>query len=158
MSNQSLLVAKKFWEVIPTVMRTTVAEARRGDYKLSPIHFRILHVLSSRGCSLSELAQHQDVSLPSMSETIQTLVERGWVERDSSPEDRRVTQLKLSRKGQQILTNEHKRLVAWVASRLGNLESRELDQVDRGLNLLLSLFEHPRENTEAAKKETEKTS
>lgn len=145
MSERAFSVAKKFWEVMPAVMRTTLAEARRGGQNLSPVHFRILHVLSSRKCSLSELAQHQDVSLPSMSETIQILVERGWVERDSSPDDRRVTQLRLTRKGQQVLINEHKRLVEWIAHRLNKLKGAEIGQIEQGLNLLLSVFEHPRE-------------
>lgn len=144
MSNRAFSVAKKFWEVMPALMRTTVAEARRGQHNISPSHYRILHMLSVRQFRLGELAQHQNVSLPTMSATAQTLVERGWLERVASPEDRRVAQFRLTRKGQQILVNERKRLVAWVASRLNKLQDSEVEQIDQGLNLLLSVFDNPR--------------
>jgi DNA-binding MarR family transcriptional regulator len=145
MKDRAVSVAKKFWEVMPTLMRSTVAEARRGEHNISPNHYRILHMLSIREFRLSDLAQHQDVSLPTMSDTAQTLVERGWLERVSSPDDRRVAQFRLTRKGQQVLINERKRLVAWVASRLNKLKGAEVEQVDQGLNLLLSVFDNPRE-------------
>jgi DNA-binding MarR family transcriptional regulator len=107
MNQHAVSAANKFWEVIPAVMRSTLAEARRGSHDMTPNHFRILRALSMRECSVSELAQHQDVSLPSMSDTVQTLVERGWLDRADSEHDRRVTQVKLTRKGQQVLMNEH---------------------------------------------------
>ncbi|MEX2143219.1 MAG: MarR family transcriptional regulator [Anaerolineales bacterium] len=145
MNPHALAAARKFWEVFPAVMRTTIAEARRGSNNLTPAQFRILHVLSSKRCSISQLAQHQDVTLPSMSETVQTLVERGWMERSNSAADRRVMQIKLTRKGQQVLVNEHKRLVGMMASRLGKLSSAELNEVERGLEVLLGLFDDPEE-------------
>lgn len=145
MNPHALAAARKFWEVFPAVMRTTIAEARRGSNNLTPAHFRILHVLSAKRCSISQLAQHQDVSLPSMSETVQTLVERGWLERSNSSIDRRVMQIKLTRKGQQVLANEHKRLVGLMANRLSRLTSAELTEVERGLVVLLGLFDEPLE-------------
>jgi DNA-binding MarR family transcriptional regulator len=89
------------------------------------------------------LAQHQDVSLPSMSDTVQTLVERGWLERDQSAEDRRVMQVRINRKGQQVLANEHKRLVGLMAERLETLTTGELDQIEKSLASLLSVFGAP---------------
>jgi DNA-binding MarR family transcriptional regulator len=140
MNEHALAAAHRFWEVFPAVMRATIAEARRGSHNLTPAHYRILRALSSRDCSVSELAQHQDVSLPSMSETVQTLVERGWLDREASVEDRRVNQVRITRKGQQVLTKEQKRLVGWMASRLDSLKPGELLQVEQSLGLLLELF------------------
>lgn len=144
MNQRALAAARKFWEVFPAVMRTIFAEARRGNNNLSTSHFRILHVLSVKECSLSQLAQHQDVSPPSMSETVQTLVERGWLERSNSAADRRVMHIRLTRKGQQVLVNEHKRLVSLMANRLSRLTSSEVTQVEQGLALLLDLFDDPK--------------
>ncbi len=144
MNQRALAVARKFWEVFPAVMRTIFAEARRGNNNLSTAHFRILHVLSAKDCSVSQLAQHQDVSLPSMSETVQTLVERGWLERSTSASDRRVMQIGLTRKGQQVLVNEHKRLIGLMAAKLSRLSSSEVTQVEQGLVLLLDLFDDPK--------------
>ena len=144
MNQRALSAARKFWEVFPTVLRTIFAEARRGNNNLSTSHFRILHVLSAKDCSISQLAQHQDVTLPSMSETVQTLVERGWLERSNSAVDRRVMQVRLTRKGQQVLANEHKRLVGLMANKLSRLSSSEVTRVEQGLALLLDLFDDPK--------------
>jgi DNA-binding MarR family transcriptional regulator len=140
MNEHALAAAHKFWEVFPAVMRATLAEARRSTHNLTPAHFRILRALSMRECTVTELAQHQDVSLPSISETVQTLVERGWLEREPSAEDRRAYQVSITRKGQQVLSKEHKRLVGWMASRLDSLKPNELLQVEQSLVLLLELF------------------
>ncbi|HLE72734.1 MAG TPA: MarR family transcriptional regulator [Anaerolineales bacterium] len=152
MSQHAWAAARKFWEVFPAVMRTIFAEARRGSNNLTPSHFRVLHVLSAQDCSISQLAQHQDVSLPSMSETVQTLVERGWLERSTSAADRRVMHIGLTRKGQQVLVNEHKRLVGLMANRLGRLTSHELTQVEQGFALLLDLFDDPQAHPVAKRK------
>lgn len=143
MSQSALSAARKFWEVFPAVMRTIFAESRRGDNNFTPSQFRILHMLSSKDCSISQLAQNQGVSLPSMSDTVQTLVERGWLERDQSAEDRRVMQVRINRKGQQVLANEHKRLVGLMAERLETLTVAELDQIEKSLASLLSVFGAP---------------
>jgi DNA-binding MarR family transcriptional regulator len=152
MSPSALSAARKFWEVFPAVMRTIFAEARRGKDNLTPQHFRILHVLSARDCSVSQLAQHQDVSLPTMSETVQTLVERGWLERANSEADRRVMHIGLTRKGQQVLASEHRRLMGLMADRLSRLSAAQVAQVEQGLTLLLDVFDVPTKEASAKKK------
>src|SRR3990172_13287730 len=147
MSPSALSAARKFWEVFPAVMRTIFAEARRGRDNLTPQHFPILHVLSSQECSVSQLAQHQDVSLPTMSETVQTLVERGWLERATSADDRRVMHIGLTRKGQQVLASERRRLIGLMAVRLSRLSAAEVAQVEQGLTLLLDVFDVPMKET-----------
>lgn len=141
MQEQTRTLAQKFWVVFPTVMRTMFAETRKGDANLAPNHFRVLGALSRQQCNLSELAEHQNVSLPTMSATVQTLVERGWLERDRSEDDRREVTLQLTEEGRRILSAEHKRLTDWVASKLESLDPRDIKRVERGLDILLSLFE-----------------
>lgn len=143
MTANTKATASKFWEVVPAVMRSIFAESRRSGNNLSPNHMRILRVLSLKTCNLSELAEHQDVSLPTMSSTVQTLVERGWLGREESTHDRRVTHLSLTPKGRQVLVDEHKRLVAWMSARLEKLDPQEVTQVEQGLQTLLNLFDDP---------------
>lgn len=141
MTTQAQSVARKFWEVFPAVMRITFAQARRSSNNLSPSHLRILHVVSSRPCNLSELAERQDVTLPTMSATVNTLVERGWLERVRSEGDRREIQLRMSDEGRRVLASEHRRLSEWVAAKLETLEARDVKRVERALDILLHLFE-----------------
>lgn len=122
-------------------MSSVAAQARRGTHRLTPTHFRILRMLSHRSCNLSQLAEQQDVSLPSMSASVQTLVERGWLERTRSTGDRRVTDLRVTPKGQRILAFEHERFVAWTAASFKKLSAEQIKQVEQGLDTLLRLFE-----------------
>ena len=72
----------KYWKIIPLVMRTVAAELRAAGEMPAPAHFGLLSILSAsaRGCS-RELAAMQGVSLPTMSNSISAMVERGWVRR-----------------------------------------------------------------------------
>ena len=147
MSSRARAAARKFWEVVPNVMRAIFAETRRGGHNLAPNHFRILRALSVKSCNLSELAEHQDVSLPSMSSTVQTLVERGWLTRERSLDDRRAVDLRVTPKGHRVLADEYERLLSWMAKRLESLDHNEIERVEQGLDTLLHLFEEVRTST-----------
>ncbi len=148
MPSQTQVVAAKFWIVFPAVMRTMFAEARKGEANLAPNHFRILGALARNKCNLSELAEHQNVSLPTMSSTVQTLVERGWLERDRSENDRREITLHMTEEGRRVLTSEHRRLTEWVAAKMESLDPKDIKKVDRALDILLNLFEKTFANEE----------
>ena len=145
MREQTRSVAQKFWVVFPTLMRTMFAETRKGGANLAPNHFRVLGALARHDCNLSELAEHQNVSLPTMSATVQTLVERGWLERDRSENDRREVTLQLTEEGRRILSSEHRRLTDWVAAKMESLDPKDLKRVERALEILLNLFERSHE-------------
>lgn len=141
MRAQTLSAARKFWIVFPMVMRTIFAESRKGALNLAPNHFRVLSAISSKNCNISELAEHQNVSLPTMSATVQTLVERGWLERDRSTDDRREVTLRMTEEGRRVLALEHRRLTEWVAAKMESLHPKEVKRVERALDILLALFE-----------------
>src|SRR5213083_2698957 len=82
--------ARDVLEVIPLVMRTVAAELRAAGEMPAPAHFGLLTVLGDQPRTLTELALLQGVSLPTMSNSISTLVQRGWVKRSSPARDRRV--------------------------------------------------------------------
>lgn len=134
-------VARKFWIVIPTLMRTVFAESRRGQVNLAPNHFRVLGALARRNCNLTELAEEWNVSLPTMSSTVQTLVERGWLDRDRSSDDRREVTLRMTNEGRRVLASEHRRLTEWVAAKMESLDPSDVRRVERALDILLALFE-----------------
>lgn len=129
---------------MPRVISAVFAETRRSDHNLAPNHFRILRIVSRRPSSPSVLARALGVSLPSMSASVQTLVGRGWLERQRSSEDRRVTQLQVTRRGQQVLQEEQERVVNWTAALLEDLSPEELHKVAEGLAAFQHLFD---ENT-----------
>src|SRR5260370_666366 len=73
--------ARDILEIIPLVMRTVAAELRAAGEMPAPAHFGLLAILCTQPRKLTDLASTQGVSLPSMSNSISAMAERGWVRR-----------------------------------------------------------------------------
>lgn len=143
MSTDTQDLARLLFDTTPAVMRAMGAQARLGKQSLFHNHFRVLWQLSHEDCSISELARRNGVSLPSMSSTAQTLVERGWLDRIRSRRDRRMVRLRTSRKGRRVLEAERERMTAWLAEKLESLNEQERAGLQTGLRALRSVFEGP---------------
>jgi DNA-binding MarR family transcriptional regulator len=133
-------VAQAIVKVIPQVMRTIAAERPFSGHAMLPAHFHLLTLLANHSCNLSELAVRQAVSLPTMSNSISVLVERGWVNRVPSPGDRRQVLLELTPDGQLVLAEIKTRAEARVAEMLEKLSSDDLASLSAGLEVLEQAF------------------
>jgi DNA-binding MarR family transcriptional regulator len=137
---QVQVVSQEIVKVIPLVMRTIAAEQKNASYPMSPANFRLLNILAHHSCNMSELALRQAVSLPTMSNSISVLVERGWVKRAPSPDDRRQVLLELTPDGRAVLFDMKNRSEARVAELLGALSPDELAHLSAGLAVLEQAF------------------
>jgi DNA-binding MarR family transcriptional regulator len=123
-------------EVIPKFMRALASDWRHVDFRADPGHFRVLLILTDGSTNLSALASKLEVSLPTMSNSISTLVERGWVARRRDPQDRRRVLIEITPQGCAVL--EHIRQVAeeQVEQTLQGLTDAEYEQIIAGLSAL----------------------
>ena len=135
-STEVKAVAQEIVKVIPRVMRTIAAEREWSGHTMSPAHFPLLGILANHPCNLSELALRQAVSLPTMSNSISVLVERGWVKRVPSPDDRRQVMLELTPDGRAVLAEIKGQAEARVAESLDKLSSDDLKSLAVGLAIL----------------------
>ncbi len=92
--------AAELLKIVPLLNRIIVDEVRReaGQDTTMP-QYRVLQYLSAGPISLSDLARRRRVSLQSMGELAQALVDRGWVARKPNPDDRRQQFIELTRQG-----------------------------------------------------------
>ncbi len=137
---ERLVAAWQILEVIPLVMRTVSSELRRSEHVLATPHFRLLWMLSHRPFTLSELADHQSVSLPTMSNSISILEERGWVRRSRLDGDRRKVLIELSSAGDVVLDEVRQHAEARVSELLSSLDEAELHTLLAGLSVLRVAF------------------
>ena len=140
MQTEKEITARQILEIIPLVMRTVAAELRQTEFTLEPGHFRLLNMLAHHPYNLSELARKHSVSLPTMSNTISTLVERGWVKRERVADNRRMVLIELTPAGREALELIQAKAVARVVEIIDPLSSSECDQVQEGLEILRDLF------------------
>jgi DNA-binding MarR family transcriptional regulator len=140
MSGRTKVAARRVVEVIPLVMRRLALEMRSTGYVPAPVHCRLMVVLAERPHNLSELAEKQAVSLPTMSNSISTLVERGWVTRTRAPHDRRMVMVELTPAGRTVLEDMMRSAAAGVGQILNSLSQEECDQLLAGLDVLRDCF------------------
>src|SRR5262245_52484967 len=134
--------AREVLDVIPLVMRTVRTEMRRHRAPgLSVPHFRVLAYLGrNAGASLSEVAEHVGLQLPSMSTLIDGLVTRGFVTRAPSATDRRRVTLNLTPSGQATLATSRQHSQAKLAEHLAALTPEQQATIIAAMGALREVF------------------
>jgi DNA-binding MarR family transcriptional regulator len=137
---QARETARDILEIVPLVMRTVAAELRAAGELPAPAHFGLLSILSDRPRMLTELASIQGVSLPTMSNSISAMVERGWVRRNAPGADRRVVMIEVTIAGRGALERVARAAEAHLADVLAHLDPPERRRLHGGLGVLRQVF------------------
>jgi len=134
-------LAKQLLEIIPSVMRYLAAEIRASGHLPSPAQFGVMVTLAYHPCNLSSLAEENGVSLPTMSSTINTLVERGWVRRSRSTVDRRVVNVDITESGMNHLLEIQSHAEQKLMTLLDPVNDLDREQLSAGLEILSNVFD-----------------
>ena len=135
-------LARQFMATMPRVMHRLGSELRgqSGDGQLSMAQFRVLAMLSTAPHRLNELAAAHEVTAPTMSRLVTTLVERGWLTREVDAEDRRQVIVALTPTGRAVWDELRERglrhMGAWLA-RLDDAERAALGVALAGLERVM---------------------
>ena len=138
--------AQAVLDVVPAVMRVIRAEMRnhRGCDVNVP-QFRTLGYLNRyRGASLSQVADHIGLTLPSMSKLVDGLVARKLVTRQTFSGDRRRVTLALTARGRASLESSLEYTEAYLAERLTMLSESDRATIVQAMQLLDPLFRSER--------------
>jgi DNA-binding MarR family transcriptional regulator len=131
-----------FLEVVPMLMRHVRAEFRsHRTPDLSVPQFRTLvFVNHNPGTALSPLAEHLGLTLPSTSKMVDTLVLRGYLDRQSSKHDRRKITLQITSQGDAILEKSYQATQNQLQKLFENLSAPEQETILASLQILRALF------------------
>lgn len=134
--------AGKILQIIPEINHFLRDEVRQyGKPQLSLSQLRILYFLERHPeSSLSEVAEHLDVTRPTMSGAIERLVQQGYVKRDNNPQERRQVLLSLTSIGGKYQQHVYQTLLARIEQRLNSLCDQQTKQVMEVLLLLETIF------------------
>ncbi len=159
--------ARELLEIMPLVMRTVFAGLRAAGELPAPAHFPLLMTLAEEARTLTELAELRGVSLPTMSNSITALVQRGWArrvvpeslstqapaERDRSRRpgtpaagrrnDRRVVLVEVTAAGRAALDRVARAAEQHVAAVLTPLDLAAVRQLHAGFEVLRRAFAVP---------------
>jgi DNA-binding MarR family transcriptional regulator len=132
--------AREILKIIPLVMRTVAAELRAAGELPAPAHFHLLTMLSQEPRTLSALAALLGVSLPTMSNSISALVERGWVKRTAPTRDRRIVIIEVTPAGKATVERVGRCAEAHLADALAPLDPASRTRLTAGLGVLRKVF------------------
>ncbi|HCG00875.1 MAG TPA: MarR family transcriptional regulator [Chloroflexi bacterium] len=124
------------------LMRTVRRLKRETDGEHSVSVIAALASVNSRGpLTLSELAEAEGVSRPSMTVLAASLLEQNLVARELDASDGRVVRVRITLLGKRVLERSRTRRNAYLAKRLGSLSVEELRTLDQAATILLRLVE-----------------
>jgi DNA-binding MarR family transcriptional regulator len=103
MAGANMRIANDAWEALFRAQATIGRELTEGDVwgDLAPREYGVLYALSAApdGLRITELLDDVLLTQPGMSRLIARLEERGLVERDDDPDDRRACRVRLTEAG-----------------------------------------------------------
>ena len=137
MADLQTVTAQDLLQVMMLLIRSFSANMRQGEGSLEPAQAGILMRLGIGACTLSELAQHQAVKLPTVSRSVSVLVKAGLIRRWTPEDNRRITMLELTPEGRRKQLASRKKAETHVRKLLAPLSETERLQVDAALNTLI---------------------
>jgi DNA-binding MarR family transcriptional regulator len=134
--------ARQLMETAPQIMQAIRVEMRRGRGSIISIpQFRTLAFIQRNpDSSLSKLAEHLGLTLPSVSKLVDGLVKQGLIIRQESTTDRRCITLVLADAGASIVNSARIAAQANLTKKLGSLSIDEQETIHQALKLLRPIF------------------
>ncbi|MCX6064246.1 MAG: MarR family transcriptional regulator [Chloroflexi bacterium] len=142
MENLLELCARELMETAPKIVQAIRVEMRRArGADLSIPQFRSLRFIQQNpDSSLSHLADHLGLTLPSVSKLIDGLVRQELINRQGAITDRRRITLMLTPSGESIVNSARANAQTNLANTLGSLSDEDLKTIQRAMELLHPLF------------------
>ena len=134
--------ARQLMDTTPQIIQAIRVEMRRGrGSDISNPQFRTLAFIQRiPDSSLSKLAEHLGLTLPSVSKLVDGLVKQGLISRQESTTDRRRLTLELTQTGASIIDSARAGAQLNLAKKLNCLSNPELETIYAAMQLLHPIF------------------
>jgi DNA-binding MarR family transcriptional regulator len=101
----------------------------------------VLWARAARPRRITELAARERVTQPGITLLVNRLAERGWVERHSHPEDRRVVMVELTSEGRRVHERLRAEYRALLHEDMATLPDADIQTLARAIEILDQLIE-----------------
>ena len=126
--------------LLASAMRTVIMRlsrqlrSERNDETLSFSQLSALGVIQARGpISPSQLAAFERIQAPSATRIITVLMDHGYIERTTRPDDRRQALLSVTAAGRQLIHADRDRRTVWLATILKTLTREQRAELKTAL-------------------------
>ena len=133
-----MIAAAKVVDCLPSLRRALGTDVPAGPEggTITVTKFYALRALAERDRTAGELARSIVVTLPTLTQVVDGLVEREWVERYPDRSDRRKVWLRLSEKGREVYSHAREVAEQRVAETIDHLSEAERQSLVEGLEAL----------------------
>jgi DNA-binding MarR family transcriptional regulator len=115
---------------------------QRSDSDISIGQYSVLGALVTHGPKTPrELAEQERVQPPSMTRTLNCLVEAGLVARTDHPDDGRQVLMSVTERGAALINETRRQRTAWLAKRLAELTPEDRATLARASQIALRIAE-----------------
>jgi DNA-binding MarR family transcriptional regulator len=133
--------ASALLSAVPAVNWFIRGKMRRHRKGLSLPQFRVLFLVEREPCaSLSVVADFLGSSLPTASRIVSGLVNKGLIQRSGSMNDRRQLSLKITARGQSVLTRAVEMTQAELASEVERFTAQQRASISEAMDILKTVF------------------
>lgn len=134
--------ARELLDVVPLIMRDIRTEMRsRRTAELNVPQFRtLLFVSRNTGSSLSQVADHIGLTLPSTSKLVDDLIKGDLMTRQEHTADRRRVSLAVTARGLTLLEASRKGTLAYLADKLEGISGAERETILKAMKALRNVF------------------
>ena len=121
-----------------TTARALAAEVRQAgaSAQLNMAQFSILHLLTQRDLSVSELARTLRVAMPTVTQSLDSLTSKGLVERYTDERDRRQVWLRITPQGRRLLLECRRSAEGYLARLLASWPHERQEKLAKALESL----------------------
>jgi DNA-binding MarR family transcriptional regulator len=134
---------------LSTELRTAVNRLSRilrnqkSDSTITDAHFSALARLDREGPrTLAELSRAEGITPPSMTKTVNVLVERGLIAKTGHGVDRRKVLLALTDAGHKVVMDTRRQRDSWLTPRLAKLTVEERRTLTAATDIMRRLTQH----------------
>jgi len=134
--------ARELLEVVPVILKDIRSEMRsRRPLDLTVPQFRTLAFVDrNKGTSLSAVANHMGLTLPSTSRLVDGLLARGMLTREDNPADRRCVKLGVTNHGLTILETSRRGTLTYLTDKIASLSAEDREVIIKAMKAMRSVF------------------
>lgn len=125
------------------IVRSKITKIALADIEVSltPLHFEIMRLLSVEGgLPVVEIGKRLVLAKAHMTQLVDKLVEKEIVIRESDPNDRRVTRISLTEKGQENMDKFHYSVSCALEEALSALSENDLKELSNSLSKISEIL------------------
>lgn len=108
---------------------------------ISPQQFHVIMVIDDKkSVNMTELANELLISKPQLTPIINKLIQKNYLVRENSPEDRRIINISLTQLGKDILEQRKEYFYKVIAQKISTLQTEELEELNTAIITIINLI------------------